>query len=154
MEIGVKEIPKVNRGRRIGVYWRDIKIAYLLRDEAGYAFKYDQMGLKKAREEGYTYLVGFKDTRKIYQSEQLFAFFKNRVPSRERRELSQRLRALGIQEYDEFEILLAKSGRTNTDQITLKEEEYHKEDLRRRLSGIKKEKMIPIDEKEDKINGR
>lgn len=104
------------------VKWKEIIIGYLVKDPAGYLFKYDGDGIQDARSQGYSYLIGFKNLKQIYQSKQLFPVFKSRIPSRQRRDIDKILDELGLDSYDEFEILLAKKGKTNTDCITVEEE--------------------------------
>lgn len=104
------------------VKWNDIVIGYLVQDPEGYIFKYDGDGISSARQQGYTYLIGFKNLRQVYQSEKLFPVFKSRIPSRQRRDIGKILDELGLETYDEFDILLAKKGKTNTDSITIEEE--------------------------------
>lgn len=107
--------------RIAAVKWNEIEIGYLIRDPEGYLFKYDKEGMKTANGQGFTYLIGFKNTRQVYQSKKLFAVFTSRIPSKQRRGLDKRLGDLGLEEYDEFEILLATKGKTNTDSITIEE---------------------------------
>lgn len=114
--------------RIASVKWKEIIIGYLVKDEAGYLFKYDGDGMQDARSQGYSYLIGFKNLKQIYQSNQLFPVFKSRIPSKQRRDIDKILDELGLEKYDEFDILLAKKGKTNTDSITV-EEEFDREKM-------------------------
>jgi len=116
--------------RIASVKWKEITIGYLVKDQAGYLFKYDGDGIQNARGQGYLYLIGFKNLKQIYQSNQLFPVFKSRIPSKQRRDIDKILDELGLKNYDEFEILLAKKGKTNTDFITV-EEEFDREKMRK-----------------------
>lgn len=145
MESKVKDINKntmsnARKSRIAVVRWNDIVIGYLVKDQEGYLFKYDADGILKARQQGYDYLIGFKSLRQVYQSEQLFPVFRSRIPSRQRRDINKILKELGLQEYDEFEILLAKKGKTNTDSITI-EEDLDKS----RLQTLRNKKMMRRD---------
>lgn len=109
--------------RVLSVNWNENVIGYLIKElETGnYLYKYDQRGLRESRKQGYTYLVGFKDTRKVYASKSLFPAFKSRIPTRQRRDLGQILSSLGTESYDEFELLALSGGRLLTDSISFKE---------------------------------
>lgn len=122
MEFKVEQIPNKSQSRRISVFWKTIKIGNLIKDEAGYAYRYDLKGLEEAQSQGYSYLIGFKNPKKIYQSDSLFPVFSSRIPSRQRREIADILNDLGLETYDELALLLASQGRTNTDEISLVED--------------------------------
>lgn len=124
----VKEISSENNNnpendsRVLLVKWKDTVIGLLLREKKlGYFFKYYKQGLKEAKEQGFSYLIGFKDQRKLYTSPQLFSVFQSRVPTRQRRDLEMMLEKVGLDEYDEFEYLAATGGKTNTDSISFEE---------------------------------
>lgn len=136
------------------VKWSEIPIGYLIRDIEGYLFKYDKQGMQKARQQGFTYLIGFKNLRQVYQSSKLFAVFSSRIPSKQRRDLEKRLNTLGLEEYDEFEILLATKGKTNTDLITIEEifdknkiKDIMNKCIQARMDNNKKRKLIERGEK-------
>lgn len=116
------------------VNWNKSTIGYLIKEKDGnYFYRYDQKGIQEARKQGYQYMVGFKDTRKVYCSEELFPAFKSRIPTKQRRDLAKILSNLGIENYDEFDLLALSGGRLLTDAISF--EEYHpdKSKLDRRL---------------------
>ncbi len=128
--------------RILTVMWRDHAIGYLMREDGvGYLYKYNVEGMKKAREEGFPYLIGFKDLRKVYSSSELFPVFKSRIPTRQRRDLEEKLAMHGINGYDEFEYLVASRGRLFTDEIEVIEDEVikaHIERNKKRLSAYNK----------------
>ncbi len=134
--------------RVLTVKWKDFIIGYLMQEKGtGYYFKYDAEGLKEARRNGYSYLVGFKDSRKVYASKELFPTFKSRVPSRQRRDISDKLNFFGMKEYDEFDYLVASKGALHTDLITLEEDfnprRMGNKDFRRRaLQNGKKPRKV------------
>ena len=120
----MKKSTKTNNNdiRILTVKWRNYEIGYLMKEEGvGYLYKYNIRGLRKARANGYTYLMGFKNVRKAYASKELFPTFKSRIPSKQRRDLDEKLRSLGMKEYDEFDYLVASGGKLHTDAITLEE---------------------------------
>ena len=128
--------------RILTVKWREHDIGYLMREVGvGYLYKYNSEGMKKAKEDGFPYLIGFKDLRKVYASTDLFPVFKSRVPTKQRRDLTEKLVSLGFETYDEFDYLVATGGRLYTDDIVLIEDEIIKnniEDRKRRLAAYKK----------------
>lgn len=104
------------------VNWNEKVIGYLVKEGSGnYLYKYDQKGLQEARKLGYQYLIGFKDTRKTYASKELFPTFKSRIPTKQRRDLPNILENLGIDNYDEFDLLASSGGRLLTDAISFEE---------------------------------
>ena len=56
---------------------------------------------------------------KNFESNKLFPFFRNRIPSKEDIEIDNILEQLGMQEYDEMEILKKTKGIVNTDRYYL-----------------------------------
>ena len=111
-----------NNSRVLLVKWKDTVIGLLLKEnELGYFFKYYRQGLREAKEQGFSYLIGFKDQRKVYTSKQLFPVFQSRVPTRQRRDLEMMLEKIGLSKYDEFEYLAVTEGKSNTDSISFEE---------------------------------
>lgn len=108
--------------RILAVNWKENIIGYLMKEKNGdYFFKYDYKGLQEARKMGYTYLIGFKDTRRVYASKELFPVFKSRIPTKQRRDLPQILENYGIEKYDELDLLASSEGRLRTDALSFKE---------------------------------
>lgn len=131
-------IPRSIRERKdvriLLVNWNKSTIGYLIREKEGnYLFRYDQRGIQEARKNGYQYIVGFKDTRKVYASDELPTAFKSRIPSKQRRDLANILANLGIENYDEFDLLALSGGRLLTDAISFEEYEPDNSILDRRL---------------------
>lgn len=119
--------------RILSVNWNQCTIGYLMKEKNGsYFYKYDQRGIQEARRNGYHYMVGFKDTRKVYVSKELFPAFKSRIPSKQRRDLADILARAGIENYDEFDLLALSGGRLLTDAISFEEYEQDKIMLDRR----------------------
>lgn len=111
-----------NNVRILMVKWNELLIGYLMRQEGvGYLFKYDKEGINLARQNGYRYLIGFKDLRKTYVSDHLFPAFLSRIPTKQRRDLQDKLNSFGIEKYDEFDYLVASKGRLHTDAISVEE---------------------------------
>lgn len=116
-------VPSQSDIRILSVNWNENIIGYLVKElqSGAYLYKYDQRGLRESRKQGYTYLVGFKDTRKVYSSKSLFPAFKCRIPTRQRRDLEAIMASLGIETYDEFDLLALSGGRLYTDALSFKE---------------------------------
>ena len=146
--------------RILTVKWRKHDIGYLMREDGvGYLYKYNSEGMKKAKEDGFQYLIGFKDLRKVYASTDLFPVFKSRIPTKQRRNLHEILMSLGIDSYDEFDYLVATGGRLYTDDITVIEDQIIKANIehRKRVATYKKAEGFSIHKKSDddnKISGR
>lgn len=118
----IRNVPNKNDIRVLLVNWNENTIGYLMKERDGdYFYKYDHKGLQEARKQGYQYLVGFKDIRKVYTSKDLFPAFKSRIPTRQRRDLPNILAELGIEKYDEFDLLALSGGRLLTDAISFEE---------------------------------
>lgn len=118
----IRNVPNKNDIRVLLVNWNEKTIGYLMKERGGdYFYKYDHKGLQEARKQGYQYLVGFKDIRKVYTSKDLFPAFKSRIPTKQRRDLPNILAELGIESYDEFDLLALSGGRLLTDAISFEE---------------------------------
>lgn len=132
-----RSIQEQKDARILLVNWNKSIIGYLIKEKDGdYLYKYDQKGIQEARKNGYQYIVGFKDTRKVYSSKELFPAFKSRIPSKQRRDLANILANLGIENYDEFDLLALSGGRLLTDAISFEEYEPDNSRLDRSLRRI------------------
>ena len=139
--------------RILTVKWREHDIGYLMREVGvGYLYKYNSEGMKKAREDGFPYLIGFKDLRKVYASSDLFPVFKSRIPTKQRRNLHEILLNLGIDSYDEFDYLVATGGRLYTDDITVAEDQIIKASIenRKRIAAYRNATQHIVISKKDK----
>lgn len=148
----IKTVQAPNDVRVLLVNWNEKPIGYLVKGNDGnYLYKYDQKGLQDARKLGYQYLIGFKDTRKTYASKELFPAFKSRIPTKQRRDLPNILASLGMESYDEFDLLASSEGRLLTDAISFKEFIPDNDKLKEKLSAQKNKKAI---EEQGEIYGR
>ena len=130
--------------RILTVKWREHDIGYLMREDGvGYLYKYNSEGMKKAKEDGFPYLIGFKDLRKVYASTDLFPVFKSRIPTKQRRNLHEILMSL-----------VATGGRLYTDDITVIEDQIIKANIehRKRVATYKKAEGFSIHKKSDDDN--
>ena len=104
----------------LDVYWNEILIGDLLKNENEYIFKYNKQGIEKAREIGFKYIIGFKDIEQEYYSKNLFPVFASRVPPKNRHDINEILTKLELSEYNEVEILKKTNGKCFTDNMELR----------------------------------
>lgn len=128
--------------RILSVKWKDNTIGYLIKEKDGdYLYKYDSKGIQYARSKGYQYLIGFKDIRKVYASQVLFPVFKSRIPTKQRRDLGQIMANLGVESYDEMDILALSKGKLLTDEISFEEYPLTKSNIKskigKKIIGVK-----------------
>ena len=104
----------------IGALFRD-------KEKGKYYFKMSKEHVQKAlNEKAITEaLLPFSDLDEIYESNEIFAIFKIRLPKIERysaEELNELLEELEMKEYDEFEYLRKTNGILLTDKFIVEEE--------------------------------
>lgn len=111
---------KTNKKYLIGALFRD-------KEKNKYYFKLSQNHIEKAIEENVIskQMLPFSDFDKIYESDEIFAIFKIRLPKIEKfssEELRILLDDLKMKEYDEFEYLRKTNGILVTDNFIVEEE--------------------------------
>ncbi len=111
---------KTNKKYLIGALFRD-------KEKNKYYFKLSQNHIEKALEENVIskQMLPFSDFDKIYESDEIFAIFKIRLPKIEKfssEELRILLDDLEMKEYDEFEYLRKTNGILVTDNFIVEEE--------------------------------
>jgi hypothetical protein len=111
---------KTNKKYLIGALFRD-------KEKNKYYFKLSQNHIEKAIEENVIskQMLPFSDFDKIYESDEIFAIFKIRLPKIEKfssEELRILLDDLEMKEYDEFEYLRKTNGILVTDNFIVEEE--------------------------------
>lgn len=111
---------KTNKKYLIGALFRD-------KEKRKYYFKMSRKHVEKAIKEKAISkaLLPFYDLDKIYESDEIFAIFKVRLPKIEKfseDELKDFLKDLNMEEYDEFEYLRKTKGKLVTDKFILEEE--------------------------------
>lgn len=104
----------------IGALFRD-------KEKGKYYFKLSKAHVEQAlKDEAISEVIlPFSDYDKIYESDQIFAIFKIRLPKIERfseEELKDFLKDLDMEEYDEFEYLRKTKGILETDKFIIEEE--------------------------------
>lgn len=111
---------KTNKKYLIGALFRD-------KEKGKYYFKLSKMHIEKALKEKAISksILPFSDFDKIYESNEIFAIFKIRLPKIEQyteQELKDLLEDLEMDEYDEFEYLRKTKGILMTDKFIIEEE--------------------------------
>lgn len=105
-------------GPTLQVFFGDRETAELEKREGQYVFHY----LDAFRDLDLSPFPGFPDvdSTKRYFSEQLFPFFRERIPDRTRPEIQELIKRLGVPEEDDFRLLAELSRRSVTDPFELK----------------------------------
>lgn len=111
---------KTNKKYLIGALFRD-------KEKGKYYFKLSKVHIEKALSENAIseVILPFSDYDKIYESDEIFAIFKIRLPKLDRfseEELKELLKDLDMEEYDEFEYLRKTKGILETDKFIIEEE--------------------------------
>mgnify|MGYP007101974984 CR=1 FL=1 len=103
------------------VFWKQYAIGNLyVTENQEYIFKYNLENVEKAKEEGFSYIIGFKNVNEEYQSDKLFPFFASRIPSRNRHDIQNILQGLDIEEYSESQLLRRTKGKLFTDRYEVR----------------------------------
>ena len=97
------------------LFWKDSKnvsyhLADLLYENEKYILKTKEENLKDAIKHGCFGIGNFGFLKNHYESNKLFDFFKNRIPSKDNSKIDKILQDLNIKEYNEMEILKATKG--------------------------------------------
>lgn len=111
---------KTNKKYLIGALFRD-------KEKGKYYFKLSKAHIEKAIKEGIynRAILPFSDYNQIYESDEIFAIFKVRLPKIEQyteEEFKELLEDLEMKEYDEFEYLTKTKGELVTDKFIVEKE--------------------------------
>lgn len=111
---------KTNKKYLIGALFRD-------KEKGKYYFRLSKAHVEKALKEDAIseIILPFSDYDKIYESDEIFAIFKIRLPKLENyepEELEELLKDLDMKEYDDFEYLKKTKGMLETDNFVVEEE--------------------------------
>lgn len=111
---------KTNKKYLIGALFRD-------KQKGKYYFKLSKSHIEKAlKEKAISEIVlPFSDYNKIYESNEIFAIFKIRLPKLEKyteEEIQELLMDLEMEEYDDFEYLRKTNGILETDNFIIEKE--------------------------------
>lgn len=109
------------------LYWKDMngnsyELGNLYKKDNKYCFDIVEKDiLKKATQAG---CFGIGELNLFYnhhESDELFTFFKRRIPAKEHVDIEEILKELELAEYDEMELLKRTQGILNTDRYYLEE---------------------------------
>ena len=111
---------RTNKKHLIGALFRD-------KEKGKYYFKLSKSHIEKALKEKAIseIILPFSDYERIYESDEIFAIFKIRLPKLEKyseEELEELLKDLDMKEYDDFEYLRKTKGMLETDNFVVEEE--------------------------------
>ena len=106
------------------LYWNDIEenkylLGELYKKDNYYYFKINEDGLGMALKHGCFGIGKINILEKTNKSEDLFEFFKNRIPREDSPNIDDFLKSIGLEEYDEYEILKRTGARLLTDRYFL-----------------------------------
>lgn len=103
------------------VFWKKYDIGNLyITENQEYVFRYNLENVEKAKEEGFSYIIGFKNINEEYKSEKLFPFFSSRIPPKNRHNIQNILRDLNLEEYNETQLLKKTKGKLFTDKYEVR----------------------------------
>lgn len=106
---------------KFDVLWKKYTVGNLyITDSQEYIFKYNIENVEKAKQEGFSYIIGFKNIDQEYKSEKLFPFFASRLPSKSRHDLQNILENLNMEEYNESHLLRKTQGKIFTDKYQVR----------------------------------
>ena len=108
------------------LFWNDVEnnkyyLGDLKKEENEYIFIINEEGLKMALKHGCFGIGNIDITKHENRSNELFDFFKNRIPKRDDEEIEVFLQIIGLEEYDEYEILKRTKAKLPTDRYYLEE---------------------------------
>ena len=103
------------------VFWKKYAVGNLyVTENREYVFKYNLENVEKAKQAGFSYIIGFKNINEEYQSDKLFPFFASRIPSKNRHDIQNILQSLNIEKYDETMLLRKTKGKLFTDRYEVR----------------------------------
>ena len=121
MDIKMVRNEEIKYMETFDVFWKKYAIGNLyITDNKEYVFKYNLENVEKAKQEGFSYIIGFKDINEEYKSQKLFPFFSSRIPSRNRHDIQNILQSLNIEEYNENQLLRKTKGKLLTDRYEVR----------------------------------
>lgn len=100
---------------------RQYSLGVLEKIDGKYIFETNEVELKKAIQDGCMGIGNFTFLEKRMESEELFTFFKSRIPDKNSWKINEVLKKYNLDEYDEMKLLLAKQGRSINDRYWVEE---------------------------------
>jgi len=108
----------------LNLYWRDDEnniylLGKLYQRDKLYHFDINFQGLKEATHHGCFGIGEINLLHEKHTSENLFRFFKRRIPGENHIKISEIMEELGMEKYDEMELLKRTKGILDTDKYFL-----------------------------------
>lgn len=97
-------------------------LGVLEKKENNFIFTINETELKNAIKHGCMGIGNFDFLKTVYVSEELFDFFKFRIPSRTHVDIENILKEYNLKEYDEMELLKITKAKEATDNYYVEEE--------------------------------
>lgn len=83
---------------------KNYTVGKLTKNNDKYYFEYSDE-FYVAKDNGFSVLIPFQDEKKVYESDNLFPVFENRLPDKKRKDIKEILDKYGMKEYDSFKLL-------------------------------------------------
>ena len=107
------------------LYWKKgedvFKLGILRKEDDEFVFSINEDELKSAIKNGCMGIGNFDLLKNEYRSNELFSFFKNRIPSEDNINIKEILAKYGLENYDEMQLLRHTRGELATDNYYLEE---------------------------------
>ena len=108
---------------KLKLKWKDKTLGILEKIKDEYVFKIDEEELKEAIKNGCMGIGNLDLLQTEYRSNELFTFFKNRIPDRTNLNIKEILKEFNMEKYDEMELLKNTSAQLETDNYFVEEME-------------------------------
>lgn len=110
----------------LALKWKDkdgisYKLGELSKDNNTYYFSINEQNLKEAIKHGCMGIGSFDLLKNTYIANNLFTFFKNRIPSKDNSDIEEILKEYNIDFYDEMELLKKTKARKMKDRYFIEE---------------------------------
>lgn len=111
---------------KLKLFWKDENnnkfcIAILSKEINEYILEIQEKELKKAIQNGCIGIGGINFLKCKYTSKELFPFFKSRIPNENHPNIEKILKKLGLEKYDDMELLKITKGELQTDKYIVEE---------------------------------
>lgn len=110
---------------KLALFWKKngtiFNLGVLEKNNNQYIFKINQDELKLAIKQGCVGIGNFDLLKEEYVSDNLFSFFKNRIPDENNLNINEILNEFDMNEYDEMKLLKYTAGELQTDNYYVEE---------------------------------
>lgn len=97
-------------------------LGVLEKKDNNFIFTINEQQIKDAIKHGCSGIGNFDFLKNVYVSENLFDFFKFRIPSKTHRDIEKILKDYNLEEYDEMQLLKITKAKEATDNYYVEEE--------------------------------